>query len=252
MLGRSANGAQEIVFVVDSDRASHAERDGHSGKASHSEKALREFDSRLSEIGGTKWQICTVDPSTAFLADVDAQRAACVLLDVDADRSLYATLSCEARRRGLTLGFLLLAGECALAHVLRALLDCEAHVAARSCSLEELTQGIDAALAYSRRQAERARHQRSLEKRFTQLSRQDRAVLHLVLKGQKNRAIAARLGVSLRTVENRRRRCLTIMQAASLADLTRSVVEFEHNLLPTPNLHDRWLNLPFIPGMAAG
>ncbi len=35
------------------------------------------------------------------------------------------------------------------------------------------------------------------------------------------------------------------MRADSVAQLTRMVVEYEHNLLPTENPHASWLSLPF-------
>ena len=35
------------------------------------------------------------------------------------------------------------------------------------------------------------------------------------------------------------------MEADSVAKLTRSVVEYEHNLVPIANSHEQWLSLPF-------
>ena len=49
-------------------------------------------------------------------------------------------------------------------------------------------------------------------------------MLQLILEGCKNRTMAKRLDVSLRTVENRRRRVFDVMQAESVADLVRMVM----------------------------
>jgi FixJ family two-component response regulator len=81
--------------------------------------------------------------------------------------------------------------------------------------------------------------------RFTRLAPQDRQVLQLILEGSKNRTMAKRLDVSLRTVENRRRRVFDVMQAESVAELTRMVVEFEHKLPETAPAGQSWLSLPF-------
>ncbi|HEY1068766.1 MAG TPA: hypothetical protein VGE52_21765, partial [Pirellulales bacterium] len=57
--------------------------------------------------------------------------------------------------------------------------------------------------------------------------------------------MAKRLDVSLRTIENRRRRIFDVMQADSVAELTRMVVEFEYHLPATPPSQEAWLHLPF-------
>ncbi len=66
-----------------------------------------------------------------------------------------------------------------------------------------------------------------------------------MLSGMKNRSIAQQLDVSLRTVENRRRRVFEVMRADSVSQLTRMVIEYEYRLLPMSDLQDAWLSLPF-------
>ena len=68
---------------------------------------------------------------------------------------------------------------------------------------DELWQYVQEALQRSKEEFLRQRHLTSLEVRFKRLAPQDRAVLQLMLGGMKNRSIAKRLDVSLRTVENR-------------------------------------------------
>lgn len=110
---------------------------------------------------------------------------------------------------------------------------------------DELWSFVQEALAKSDEEIRRNCRQRELQERFTRLAPQDRQVLQLLMEGSKNRTMAKRLEVSLRTVENRRRRVFDVMQADSMAELTRMVVEFE-NKLPASNLLGQvWLNLPF-------
>lgn len=52
----------------------------------------------------------------------------------------------------------------------------------------------------------------------------ERLLMDLVVEGLQNKAIANRLGVSVRTVENRRREVFAKMQAASVAELVRLVL----------------------------
>ena len=110
---------------------------------------------------------------------------------------------------------------------------------------DELWELIQEALSASQREHNLRNYRDSLECRLKKLSPQDRAVLQLMLEGMKNRTIAKRLDVSLRTVENRRRRIFDVMKADSVARLTRMVVEYEHGLLPSADLNQLWLSLPF-------
>ena len=110
---------------------------------------------------------------------------------------------------------------------------------------DELWSFVQEALAKSEEAVRSQSRQRELGERFTRLAPQDRQVLQLILEGCKNRTMAKRLDVSLRTIENRRRRVFDVMQADSVAELTRMVVEFEHKLPQTAPAGEAWLSLPF-------
>lgn len=111
----------------------------------------------------------------------------------------------------------------------------------------ELWSLIQESLAHAEDCLRRLRHHAELERRLRRLSPQDRQVLQLLLEGSKNRTMAKRLEVSLRTVENRRRRVFEVMQADSVAVLTRLVMEYEHGLPPAAANRARWEALPFEP-----
>jgi two-component system response regulator FixJ len=110
---------------------------------------------------------------------------------------------------------------------------------------DELWSFVQEALAKSEAEITRNQRQRELQERFSRLAPQDRRVLQMILVGSKNRVMAKELEVSLRTVENRRRRVFDIMQAESIAELTRMVVEYEHKLPATSPAGQIWLSLPF-------
>ena len=110
---------------------------------------------------------------------------------------------------------------------------------------DELWSFVQEALTKSEEEIGRNRRQRELQDRFSRLAPQDRRVLQMILVGSKNRVMAKELEVSLRTVENRRRRVFDIMQADSVAELTRMVVEYEHKLPATSPTGHVWLSLPF-------
>jgi two-component system, LuxR family, response regulator FixJ len=86
---------------------------------------------------------------------------------------------------------------------------------------QELWDSIRKALeldAQNRRR--RARRQR-VEERLALLSEGERAVLDCVLEGRSNKDIASQLGLSNRTIEDRRARLMKKMGARSVAELVR-------------------------------
>ena len=73
-----------------------------------------------------------------------------------------------------------------------------------------------------RNRRRRARRQRA-EERLTRLTPGEREVLNLILEGKMNKEIAAQLGLSTRTVEDRRSKMMKKMGAKSLAELVQMV-----------------------------
>jgi FixJ family two-component response regulator len=80
-----------------------------------------------------------------------------------------------------------------------------------------LIQDARARNEYYRREA--------ISRRFSQLTPPERSVLNQVLQGEANKSIAASLGVSRRTVEDRRARIMQKLEVESLADLVRVSME---------------------------
>jgi FixJ family two-component response regulator len=69
----------------------------------------------------------------------------------------------------------------------------------------------------------RARRQRA-EERLARLTSGEREVLNLILEGKINKEIASELGLSTRTIEDRRARLMKKMGAKSLAELIQLVM----------------------------
>lgn len=91
--------------------------------------------------------------------------------------------------------------------------------------LEELSESIQRALDHSRAVQGLRDRQAVLEARFNRLDARDREVLELVLDGLPNKAIAARLEVSPRTLNRVRADVLRKMGATSMVELAQIVAE---------------------------
>ena len=190
-------------------------------------------------------EVRSYQSAAAFLDNVVEDRPGCVLLDLRMPGMDGLELQRRLKERGISLPVIVITAYADTALTVESLRNGAMSVLEKPTRDEDLWNSVQEALVRSEKEFRRIRHQQSLETRLKRLSPQDRAVLRLMLEGEKNRTIAKRLGVSLRTVENRRRRVFDVMEADSVARLTRSVVEYEHNLLPMSNGHEQWLSLPF-------
>lgn len=90
---------------------------------------------------------------------------------------------------------------------------------------EELWDAIRKALARDAERREGVQRQREIRLRVDRLTPGERAVMDLIVQGQPNKTIAKKLGVSVRAVENRRSAIFSKMQADSVAELVRLVIE---------------------------
>ena len=93
----------------------------------------------------------------------------------------------------------------------------------KPCDPAELHEAILLAMATQQRYAESLSRRRETVARLANLTEQEETVLELILDGWPNKAIAAKLDVSLRTVEGRRREVFTKLGANGLAEAVRMV-----------------------------
>ncbi|MEQ8209640.1 MAG: response regulator [Lacipirellulaceae bacterium] len=216
---------EAIVYVVDDDP-----------------QACRAVSELVHSFG---YQVRSYESPEDFLANVSNDRPGCVVLDLRMPKIDGLELNRRLMERGLNLPVVIITAYAETSVTVKSLRNGAVSVLDKPYADDDLWTFVQEAICKSEKELRRSQHQASLEERLRKLSPQDRAVLQLMLDGQKNRTIAKRLDVSLRTVENRRRRVFDVMEADSVAQLTRMVVEFEHNLLPKKNSNEAWLALPF-------
>jgi two-component system response regulator FixJ len=88
-------------------------------------------------------------------------------------------------------------------------------------SEEYFLERARAAIAHDAETRQRAGEQAQLFARYRRLSRRERAVMDLLVRGLANKLIAAELNIGIRTVESHRSNVLKKMGAPSLSELTR-------------------------------
>jgi two-component system, LuxR family, response regulator FixJ len=219
---------EPIVFVIDDD--------AQSGRAVA--ELVRTFGHQVQVFQNPREFLDGLDA-------IDAAQVGCVITDlrmsgIDGLEVLHRLID-----RDVALPVIIVTAYAETAVTVRALRRGAIAVLDKPFRDDELWSFVQEALAKSREEVARNSRQRELGERFTRLAPQDRQVLQLILEGCKNRTMAKRLDVSLRTIENRRRRVFDLMQAESVAELTRMVVEFEHKLPETASSGEAWIGLPF-------
>ncbi len=98
----------------------------------------------------------------------------------------------------------------------------------KGCSEQELWDGIAAGIRASRENMIRERSLDGIRRHFAHLNDDESKVLDLISHGSPNKQVAAELGISIRTVEQRRRRIMHKLNVTTFADLMRLVTHIEH------------------------
>lgn len=97
----------------------------------------------------------------------------------------------------------------------------------KPCSDDDLWDAIREALEQVETRRRLAARREEIRARLDELSPQERDVLDRMVEGKLNKVIARELDVSIRTVENRRHNVFRKLQADSVAELVRLVMELE-------------------------
>jgi len=90
---------------------------------------------------------------------------------------------------------------------------------------DNLWQAIRNALAEDERRRSRKRENAEVRSRINSLSDKEREVLDLMLVGTSNKVMSTKLNVSLRTIENRRRKVFSKLHVETVAELVALVLK---------------------------
>ena len=89
---------------------------------------------------------------------------------------------------------------------------------------QQLWDSIRKALDFGAQTRRRLARRRQAEERLARLTPGEREVLDLILEGKMNKEIAAELGLSTRTIEDRRAKLMKKMNAPCVAELVQLVM----------------------------
>ncbi len=159
-----------------------------------------------------------------LLEVLDEDSRGCVVSDLRMVGMSGLELQDAMRQKGIPIPLVLITAHARTALTVRAIRKGAVSLLEKPYQDDDLWDAIREALQRCEDVIEKLRHRRVLKRRIDTLSPKESEVMHLMIDGAANKAIAHHLSVSVRTVENRRHDVFEKMKASSLAELVRMVV----------------------------
>jgi FixJ family two-component response regulator len=191
------------VFVVDDDPA-----------ARESVAAL------VESLGGRATAFASGEE---FLRDFEASVPSCLVADLRLGGMSGLDLKRELVHRGIALPVIVISAYADVPVTVEAMRSGVVTLLKKPYSRTELGDAIEEALQADLNARREQLRRRDVQDRLASLTDQEQSVVAHILEGKSNKAIAATLGMGLRTVEYRRKSLMEKLQVRSLVELVRVV-----------------------------
>ncbi len=193
------------VFIVDDD------------------EAVRESLKWMIESEGYTTE--TYASADDFLVSFDKSRPGCMLLDIRMPGRNGLELQQELVVRDAVIPIIFITAHGTVPTAVRALKAGAVDFVMKPFNDVELLDRIRSALEADKRNREIQSANAVIDERIASLTPREQEVMDLVIDGNSNKTIAAELEVSTKTVEAHRAKVMLKMQASSVAELTRMVIQ---------------------------
>ncbi len=175
----------------------------------------------LSVFGFT---VETYDSADTFLQAIDQRGSGCVVADVRMPGTDGIELVRELGRRKIALPIVLISGHADVPMAVAAIKSGAEDFIEKPVDDTQLVAAINRALARTFEQQDLRKSQEALGLKFARLTPRQVEIFDLVVQGFTSHAIAAKLNISVRTVESYRAEIMEKMQAESVAVLVRQAI----------------------------
>jgi two-component system response regulator FixJ len=160
-----------------------------------------------------------------FLQQFDPLVPGCLILDIRMPQQSGLAFQEQLAKLPLHPAVVIMTGHAEVITALRAMRQGAVDFLQKTISEDELRESIQRAIAHDAKIRAAYHRQEAIKRRIAQLTPPEREVLDQVLHGEANKVIAASLGVSRRTIEDRRSRVMQKLGVDTLADLVRISIE---------------------------
>jgi two-component system response regulator DctR len=134
-------------------------------------------------------------------------------------------LQAELQRRAFIVPLILMTAKPETQLIVQAMRNGAVAVLDKPCAQDALWNALETALAVDAERRYRRGRQASMNERLGSLTDQEREVMWQIVDGSPNKITARRLGVSVRTIENRRRSIFAKLGIRSVAELVTAVMQ---------------------------
>ena len=162
-----------------------------------------------------------------LLEALSVDNAGCIVTDVRMPDMSGLDLLRELGRRDIRIPVIVMSGQGDIPMAVEALKLGAMDFIEKPFDTDVFLERIGQALARSQGMAEQRALLSASRARLSQLTAREREVMGLIVQGYSNHAVASRLGISGRTVENHRAKVMEKMAASGLSDLIRTALMLE-------------------------
>jgi len=156
-----------------------------------------------------------------FLDSVEPSTCGCVLLDVRMPDINGMELYARLKRMGILLPVLIVTGHADVAMAVRAMKAGAYDFIEKPYNDALMLERVQSAISADQQQRHTQQRIMAIKARATLLTPREQEVLQHVLRSTQNKIIAAKLGISIKTVELHRANLMTKMQARTSTELVR-------------------------------
>jgi two-component system response regulator FixJ len=161
----------------------------------------------------------------ALLETIDPDSAGCIVADVRMPGMSGLDLQRALNERGIDVPLIIITGHGDVPMAVQALKGGAADFLQKPFDETVFLSSVDAALGRAGASRDERITVRALRARAELLTPREREVMHQVVEGLGNQAIAEALGISVRTVEAHRAAVMLKMQANRISDLVRMALQ---------------------------
>jgi FixJ family two-component response regulator len=183
--------------------------------------ALRDSLQWLLESAG--YRVASHASAEDFLAAYDPAQPGCLVLDIRMPGMSGLELQDELARKDCPIPIIFITGHGDVPTAVSAMKKGAIQFLEKPFNDQVFLGLVDNAIADDARARAEADGQRSFEERLARLTQREREVMDDIVAGLRNREIAEKLGVSIKTVEAHRAKVMQKTGAASLAELVQLV-----------------------------
>lgn len=163
-----------------------------------------------------------------FLAAYQPHQPGCLVLDIRMPEMSGLELQQLLNDKGAVIPVIFITGHADIPMAVEAMRHGAFDFLQKPFRDQDLLDAIQRALAHDREMRSTLREHGKIRARLASLTPREQEVLDLLTSGNPNKAMAQNLGLSQRTVEIHRAHVMEKMDAKSVAQLVRMVMEVEH------------------------